>query len=729
MYAPSGPPAVGAPDTNFGYPGPPLGNEPDASTEQQPVAKIDLTVHLDSEKRDRLGRIICREWERYYQETQPRRANVERWRRDYELYPTGLSTRWPRSADVNAPLTHIYCQSHYTRLQQMITKSDPPFVCVARKPEVQPYAPAIEEACIACLEEAGWEEIASQVHAELPQVGNCLLRVTYEQRWIRSPRFQYDWDAELYQAALETGGDPLAAHFDAVKLNADGSPDIALNWVNQLQHSGVSLRLVVWEDCVILPATCRDPDEAYGIGERLMIRGSELAAGAKSGRYFADAVREVLEKHSEPQPADRAERLYVQGLTATDAASVGDLEGGYDSLYKEFECLELNWQMDTDGDGQMEWVIATVHRQSKKLLRLQHLPYQHGRPYYVMFRYHVRPRELFAMSVAEKLASLQAAATAVLCQIIDAADLILAIHGNFFYDGTSGFDPDKNPVQLGRPIKVDNVDGVKVIEIPQLPVSHYQVYQLIKDQADLITASSNPSLGKTTDTSKTLGEVQIVASASNMIFEEVALGVARTWAKVWDQVRWLNAQFGDDGIVQYRVSAAPSHQISANGGGQQGTGAGFAVIPAELLMEDVDLVPAGLKSLSDAQSRIQQATVVNNTFLTHPLTMNNPDVLKIGLDYLLQQLMFPPRERVMAAVEQQLQAEAAMAQMQQQLGLPPDGGAGGPGQPPQAAGPDNPGQQAHRGNPNQPPGSPEPPRPPQPPRALPEGATAQHGGP
>lgn len=699
------------------------------------MAWIDLTVPISSEERERLGLHLRYEIDRYLQDTAPRRGNVEQWRRDYELYPAGRGQRWPGCADVCSPLTHIYCQNHYTRLNQQIIKADPPFACVAKKPDAQLYAPMIEEALIAILEEAQWETVADQLHSELPVVGNCFLRVTYEQTWIRSPRFQYDWNAERFESIVNTGGDQLDAFFQAVETDEEGLPKIGLAWENQLQHSGVAFKVVPWEDGIVLPATCRDPKEAYGIGERLMIRGAELEMGVKNGKYFADAVEKIMERHASQQPMDRSERLAVQGISPDAGPTTFHGNGFIDPKYKEFLCYELCWQMDADGDGQMEWVIVTLEWETGTILRLQYMPYQHGRPYYILFRYHTRARELFGMSVAEKLASLQDAATAIMNQIIDHADLMLNFQGNFFYDGTSGFDPDKNQVLLGRPIRVDNVDGIKVIELPQLSPEHYNVYQLIKDQADLITASSNPSLGKATDTTKTLGEVQIVAASSNMIFEEVASGVARSWADAWDQARWLSGQFGENAEVKYRISAAPGHQIMAEGQQQpvpaaqvQGQmvpapgGVAFGAIPAEILLSDVDLVPAGLRQLADMQSRIQQATIVQNVLLVHPLTAQNLPALKIGLDYFLQQTMYGPRERIMAEVEQWMQAQMLAAQLG--MGISAAGGALGGGPEPGQ----DPGQQGPKGNPGAPPDGPQPPQAPKPPKAPTEGATAQHGG-
>jgi len=696
--------------------------EPQLSPPPHQPSQFDLSIHLPKAELEELGRNLHREIERYQQDTAHRRGNLAQWRRDFELYPTGRSTRWQHSADIASPFTHIYCQNHHTRLNQQIVQTNPPFAVIARKQSAIDAAPAIEEALVSVLDEANWQQVADDVHLELPVSGNCLLRTTYDEQYRRSPRFHYDFDDEAFQGQLAGGADAATAFLGSLAQNDEGELDVGLHWENVLTHAGVSFKVIPWEDAVLLPAAARAPDELRGIGERLMIRGTELQAGVKSGKYLEEAVNELLETAQDPEPLDRSERLTLQGIAPL--GGLGSQET--DALYRNYLCYELCWLMDANDDGEEEWVVVTLHEKSHRVLRLQYMPYEHGEPYYTLFRYFTRPRELLGMGIAEKLASLQDADTAVLNQIIDHADLILNARANFFYDQTSGLHPDKFVLKLGTPIPVDNVDGIKPFPIQEVPAEHYQVHQLFKDMADLVTASSNPSLGKATDTQKTLGEVQIVASASNQIFEEVASRVARTWAQVWDQVRWLYGQYGENGQVEYRVSAAPGHMITTEDQQQplpaalvQGQlqpapgGVAFGSIPASMLLADVDFIPAGLTQLSDMQSRLQQASIVQNTLLTHPLTMQNMPALKIGLDEFLQAARFRQREKIMAEIEQQQQAEMQMSLLMGQM----------PGQPPQGApGPTPPAPQGQSGNRAQTAGGPQAPTPPPPINA---GATTQ----
>lgn len=670
----------------------------DHSIEINP-APVVYDVPLSQDDRTKLGSTLLREIRKYYQDVRLRLDNCERWREDYELARANGDGPWKNSAAIRAPLTHTACMNHTTRLNEQIIHSTPPMVCEAKTEEAIDAAPQIEEALTAQLEEAEWQDVAAEIHNELPQVGNCFLRVTFEQEFQRVPRHQVDFDHEMYVQLMQAGISPNQAMEQAVKKDRQGRAKMFLEWVNILHSSGVRFKVVKFEDALILPASVRDPQDAYGIGERLYLRGDELAQGAKRGQYIQEEVGEILKMPTDAQPLDRQIHMDFQGITP-EAGFTGSLEAE-DPLYSRHLCYELCWQWDANGDGELEWVVVTIH-ESGRVVRCQYLPYHHGYPFYVMFRYFRRARELFGMGISEKLACVQDAATAILNQIIDHVDLSLNVFGNLIYEKSSGLRPDKWKASMGAPIPCDDITGIMPVPVNPLPPEYWNVYQMFKDMADLITASSNPSLGKTTDASKTLGEVQIVTGASNMIFEEVAHGVARDWARVWDQVRWLLGQYGDGGKIKYRKTAMSGVTIQGEDGKMvpaaqvQGQmvpapgGVAFSSIPAHMMLSEVDLVPAGLKQLADMQSRTQQASLVQGTLLQHPLIGQNVDAQVVLLDEYLQALRYPKRDKIMAIAngivqqvhqqEQLMQQQAAMAQM---MGQPPPG-QGVPGQEPSA---------------------------------------------
>jgi hypothetical protein len=664
-------------------------------------ALVDYNVPLSEQQLDDLGRELIAEVEKYYQDVGKRLESCETWRADCEMMQADGDGPWPDSARVRAPLTENAVRGHAVKLNQTIIHAVPPFVCEAKSEEAIDAAPLIEEALAAQLEEANWKRIANEVHAELPLVGNVFLLTTYEQEIARQPRHQLDFDEHAYADYLQQGMDPAQAMQEAVRKDRDGKAKVTLAWQNVLKSSGVRFRVVPFEDGVIFPATIRDPDEARGIGHRLTLRGADLKVGVKRGQYLKAPVEDLLERSSDGIPDDRLVKLDFSGISGdAGGASLGESS----PLNRDYLCYELYYQMDANGDDELEWVVVTVH-ESGKVLRCQYLPYHHGRAPITMFRYFTRSRELFGMGVAEKIATIQDAATTVLCQLIDHADLSLNVFGNIIYEKNSGFKPENFEWAMGTPIPVENVDGVKFLTPPQMVPEHYQLYQLLKDIADLTTSTSNPSLGAMTDTQKTLGEVQIVSSASNMQFEENAALVSLDWAKVWDQVRWLVGQYGTGGQVKFRKTAQPQVTVQGEDGamvpgaelwGQTVPAPGGAVfdsIPSHMMLAEVDLVPAGLKQLADMQSRVQQASLVQATLLQHPLVGQSVDAQVVMLDEYLQALRYPQRKKLIEIIDQvaaQVKQQQMLQQMLQQamMGAAPGGApAPGPSQRPEDQGP------------------------------------------
>lgn len=640
--------------------------------DEEPISPpgVDVTIRLEESEYEKLGQRLIEEWNRYHAATESRRENLRRWRSAWEMMPAEQAAkRWRTASAIQSAITRIYCNAHAARLNQQILHATPPMSIVAKEPDVIERLGEIEDALTARFEEADWKKAAREVHEELPQAGNVALSVTYDIQTRRVPYVEIETDDDNLGALVESGVEPAEAMFDALKTDSRGVPKRRVQFENKVVYAGLKFKVIPWEDLVIFPATARDTDSAYGIGERVRIRGADLQRGAKSGLYREEAVEKLLAGPEDPQGDDRESRLDNAGVDSTGSAGEGAQD---DPLYREYECGDLCWLDDFNHDNELEWAMVTVHIPSGEILRLHYLPWEHGQPHYILFPYLSRVRELFGMGIAELLATLQNADTALWNQLIDANDLALLLHKTFFYDPNSRFKADKVELDLGVPIALE--DPTRNVLVPQftpLPAEAYNLRQHIKDACDLVTSASNPSLGKTTDADKTLGEVQIVAAAANMQFEELAAGVAMTWAKVWDQARWLLAQFGDydSGVVEYRKAATSGKLVTdemgqqvpaVQVGGQLQPALGgmyFGAISTKLLRAEIDIVPTGLQQLADMQSRVAQATQVMQTLLQHPLTKQNMEIQRMVLDNYLQAIHFPLREKVMALVEQMLAAE------------------------------------------------------------------------
>ena len=644
--------------------------------------EIDYNISFSEEKRARLARRITSQYTQYLNATDRRRENCKRWRRDWDLYPSDTHNEpWSKASNIPGADTRRTCNAHHTRLNQQILMLDPPFAVVALEDEAIQAVPLIEEAIPAFLEQAEWQIQGDRLHQELPKIGNCFLSVTYdiEKKW--KPFYEGDVDENLARTLVTVAGQaPHEAGFEALRKDAQGRVMKKLAFREEVVYQGVRLRVINWEDALVLPVTVRNADEACGKGERVLVMGEVLARGAKEGRYIKEAVESLLKQPPDTIDDDFMEALDIQGIDGTsNSESDYYTPEGYHgaSLYHQYLLIEMCYLLDVKDDGRLIWCWVTVHPATETLLRLQYLPWEHGECHYHHFPYLERTGQLWAQGVAEMIAGHQDARSAAWNQQIDYADLAIRIATTLFVDESSAIDPDEFELELGQINLCENVNGIKQLIIPQLPAEHAMLPDLLKNEIDLLTGATDPMMGKTAGGNPTLGEVQIAVGSGNIQFENAAAAVARRWKQVWDQVRWLYAQFGEGEEIKYRKAPMPAARIQFDEQGnlvpQSMTPppvAEFGTITSQVLRAKVDLVPAGLQHMSDIQTRIQQAQVtwreVTTNPLIAPLLAANPRLLMMAFDYYLQQLRVPIRRQFMQEMGQTIHQMAAQAAAQQQ---------------------------------------------------------------
>lgn len=681
---------------------------------------VNYNVRLSPDKLEALGHRIREEVNAFEVNFLTRLELIRAWRRDFEVLPASESQPWDNAAQVRAPLTRIDCQQHWSKLNAQVLTPQPPFGAIARDEQALGVTRAIEDVLDATLEEADWKQIARKVHAEIVVTGNCLLRVQWVTETARAIRHPMELDDDLMEALLAAGASPSEALLESAVTDEEDEIQISLDFEDRVVKDGVEFTLIPHEDMLVLPAGARTMKDVWGIGERIRIRGLDLKEGARTGKYLKGAVKDLLNQGSDPSDQEDYEAETISSVRQDHQSASEE-----NPLYRSYECVELCWQDDLNDDGRMEWYVVTVHLKSGMVLRCQYMPYEHGRPYYVPFKYIERTNQFWGMGVAELVATLQDAATHAINNHQNLTDMICGMAGNFFFDSRSGLDVSTFKYTPGRPCLVRNVDGIRpMIEnaasIPPALRGLQESLSIFRDWSDLLTATSNPALGKTAEGDKTLGEVRLVLGSAMQVFADYATGVLLSWADVADQVRWLRGQYNDRGLVKYRRTAAPGKLVQGDAdgalaggmpgmpgmppGGMPGPGGipgippsipgltapapmgvpggevfgigadgtvgpqpfqgpvGFGQVPADVMLANVDLVPTGLGQVADQQTRFQLAMLVLQTLEKFPLTAQDPDILADALDAFLQAANFPGRAQIMQKVRQGVeQAKAQQA--------------------------------------------------------------------
>lgn len=623
-----------------------LGGEEEQAFEPPP-RPIDWRVKKywdDPVERARLGRWLSEEIDRYYEQVDARMQNLQTWRDDYDLMPWDGPVPWTGAATLRGVFTSYVVDAHASRLNAQIVELERPVVAEPLEAAAFEAVEPIEEAMAGRLEESEWRLHASQLHHELPLAGNCFLRVQWERIKKRVPFLQVDLDEDAYWGLLLAGADPVLAQVQALKRDRRGAIKFSLGWQEIVTYEGATYKTIPFEDGILWPLTARESQDARAIGERLILTGMELKQGAKAGLYIEEEVEALMALHSDALAEEQENAFDRAGLEVMDAEGPMAL---HDPLYREYLCHRFSLRLDGNDDGYEEILLVTLHCDTRRILDIRYSQYEHGEHIYHHFPFKRHAGQLLGYGEAERITVIQDAESARLNQEANHADLAVTGSTALLIPDNAMLDPDDFEFRPGKMIPVRDPRMVLPIPFRPLPAEHAMLGQRYKDMVDLVTGTSNPSLGLATDTDRTAREVTIVASEANRRFEGVAQDLAPYWSRVWDQVRSIEAQFNQNGEVRYRKNRA-ARAMAATGAEMFGT------IEPETLLAKVKLVPAGLRQLSDLQSRLQQAQLMNGVFRENPLTAQNPRVWRLALRATMEAAQYPPKDEVMAEVDRTL---------------------------------------------------------------------------
>lgn len=293
-------------------------------------------------------------------------------------------------------------------------------------------------------------------------------------------------------------------------------------------------RTIAYRDLVILPGYAKEKAEIWGYAKRFYRRLDELQERVEQGFYDKKAVASLSQNDELASGTTLAGEPLGITAKATDRANK--------------ELWELLILQDL-GEG-LRWYVATLHKDTQTLLRLQYDDI--GRPRYFGFVPFPRPNSVEGYSyLGHKLITVIEEHTAWRNANGDRRSLELQVPLKRKQGAL--WDPDEQPFGAKSVIDVRDMDEVQAMELPPASRSAAEEIDRVERNAERLSGITDVAAGVTSQEKRTLGEVQTTMEQSFVRMDEALKNIQETLEEV-AQVRhlmWKRAlgELGAQGMV------------------------------------------------------------------------------------------------------------------------------------------------------------------------------------
>jgi len=395
-------------------------------------------------------------------------------------------------------------------------------------------------------------------------------------------RFQLDESLEPMLEQDENG------NFIEVVDDEGGTIATAATVIDSVERvrRGPNYRVLSYENFLVLPGNAREKTDIWGYAKKFTKRWEQLQEGAKAGMYDSAAVTELTDS------PDVASQLSPSGQNVPVATQSGSPLGESSQNVKaQKELWEVQLLVDLNGKG-LRWYVATVHVGQRKLLRLKHDSVGRGR--YIIFTPYPRTdrcHEGYSF-VGHKLVTVIEDHTAFRNAGADRDMLNLSAPIKRLTGAL--WDPDDQPFGPKAVIDVRDMNEVQVMQIPPQPESAWRREQEIVQAAERVAGINDVAAGMTPQTSRTLGETNLVAEQSFVRMDDVIKALLEPMEEL-GQVRqaiWIATlkEKGADGMP------APQNLLDGRGGDVT---EGTPTITADMLEGTFRFKPRGSSETAD----------------------------------------------------------------------------------------------------------------------------------
>jgi hypothetical protein len=462
---------------------------------------------------------------------------------------------YPGAADLTSYLITVNVDAMRARMLQTVMKSEP-FCIVDGWGDAAKNAPFVESFHEWKVREEGLEgELAKVIHGGLLE--DCFILEVRPR--IETRRITEETDVALQTneqggVIFGTDGKPLI-HMDGEdpRPAQENQPSARVKRTyTKTKSLGPEYDPISMKDFVYLPGHAKNQRAVYGYAYRCWKRVPQLQEDAADGIYDEDAVNSL------GTSSDRE--------TDTVPASVDGVAAQYEAAVEK-ELFQLSINADLDEDGREEWYLATLHLPTRTLLRLKLDTFvmKVGRPRCVPFVFYPRHDSVYGYSFVSKFFTLAEEHTTIRNVIADKS--AMSANAPLTVLQSSAWNPDTQPFGVGRSITVRDHNEIKQMVVSDVNQSLiYQQQDVLQANERLSGLSDVAAVGSGNRQSKTLGQDQLVASASAVRVEE-AIGHLRSAIEHVMELRhaiWLEALDADPKGLDAPQDVVNRLQVSGN---------------------------------------------------------------------------------------------------------------------------------------------------------------------
>ncbi len=427
------------------------------------------------------------------------------WMQLYEQRPTrpAQSMPWPDAADLTSWIGTEKVDALHARLLRTIFTE--PICTVEGWGEAAARAQIVEEFHQWKAEEERLQSVVDRalLLSLIEPMGIHEVTEGVEKRWVREqvtatlasdPMTGGPMLDETGQPVLERDADGKIA---TVEEAGPGTADVVVDRDQPIRIGPVH-KVVPFRDFYPMPGHARDRSEVWGYAKRFYRRQPQLEAKAKEGFYDKAAVERI--PASGEHAADEMDSR--SGITVINT----DRERSSEKELWEFLVL---WDFG-DGTGE-RWYVATVHYESRELLRVQHDDL--GASRYVLYVPIPRPDSIYGYSlIGDKLITPIVEHTA--WRNMNADKAMMAVSAPIQRRVGSLWDPDEQPIGPNQVLDVRTHDELQPLQFPDLPHGAVNREHEAVQAAERLAGVNDTATGQTAASGTTLGEVQLVAQQS-----------------------------------------------------------------------------------------------------------------------------------------------------------------------------------------------------------------------